>query len=140
MAGGVTRRLLLAAIATGVATGSLPAQEPLPGIDVLLQRPAFKQAWDGVFRRERNIDRWVHVFGGGGEGTVLPTRAIERDGVRYLAGAVCRPQACEDNRLFVLFRDDGSQAWARWVGKDLALTYGQPTPALRALLVEVAGR
>jgi len=116
------------------------AQQPLPGLDELLKRPAFKEAWDKVFRRERNVDRWVHVFGGGGEGTVEPTRAVASDGMRYLVGVVCRPQACEDNRLFVLFREDGSQAWARWLGKDIALTYGQPTPAMRALLTEVAGR
>ncbi|KAF0132624.1 MAG: lysozyme inhibitor [Xanthobacteraceae bacterium] len=133
-------RALLASLVLFAAIPVASAQQPLPGLDDLLKRPAFKEAWDKVFRRERNIDRWVHVFGGGGEGTVQPTRAIARDGVSYLVGVVCRPQACEDNRLFVLFREDGSQAWARWVGKDLALTYGQPTPAMRALLTEVAGR
>ncbi len=117
-----------------------PAQQAPPGLDVLLQRPAFKEAWDKVFRRERNIDRWVHVFGGGGEGIVQPGRAFTRDGVGYIVGIVCRPQDCENHKLFVLFRDDGSQAWARWVGKDLALTYGPSTPAMQALLVEVAGR
>lgn len=133
-------RVLLASLALFAALPAASAQQPLPGLDDLLKRPAFKEAWDRVFRRERNIDRWVHVFGGGGEGTVQPTRAIARDGVGYLVGVVCRPQACEDNRLFVLFREDGSQAWARWVGKDLALTYGQPTAAMRDLLTEVAGR
>jgi hypothetical protein len=116
------------------------AQEAPPGLDVLLQRPAFREAFDQMFRRERNIDRWVHVFSGGGEGTVQPGRAFTRDGVGYIVGIVCRPQDCEHHKLYVLFREDGSQAWARWLGKDLALTYGQPTPAMRALLVEVAGR
>lgn len=132
-------RALLACLVLFVALPATHAQQPLPGLDELLKRPAFKEAWDKVFRRERNIDRWVHVFGGGGEGTVQPTRALARDGVSYLVGLVCRPQACEDNRLFVLFREDGSQAWALWVGRDLALSYGQPTPAMRALLAEVAG-
>lgn len=133
-------RALLACLALLVAMPVAFAQQPLPGLDELLKLPAFKEAWDKVFRRERNVDRWVHVFGGGGEGTVEPTRAVASDGMRYLVGIVCRPQACEDNRLFVLFREDGSQAWARWLGKDIALTYGQPTPAMRALLTEVAGR
>jgi hypothetical protein len=134
------RILWLACLVLMAAAPVASAQQAPPGLDVLLQRPAFKEAWDKVFRRERNIDRWVHVFGGGGEGTVQPGRAFARDGVSYIVGIVCRPQDCEDNRLFVLFREDGSQAWARWLGKDIELTYGQPTPAMRALLVEVAGR
>jgi hypothetical protein len=134
------RMLFVAGLVLLAALAPAGAQEAPPGLDVLLQRPAFKEAWDKVFRRERNIDRWVHVFSGGGEGTVQPSRAFVRDGVSYIVGIVCRPQDCEDHKLFVLFRADGSQAWGRWVGKDLALTYGQPTPAVRALLVEVAGR
>lgn len=140
------RMMLLAVFAVAMLCGTLAAmptasaQEAPPALDTLLQRPAFREAWDRVFRRERNIDRWVHVFSGGGEGTVLPGRALTRDGVSYIVGVVCRPQDCENHKLYVLFRADGSQAWARWVGKDLALTYGQPTAAMRELLVEVAGR
>jgi len=130
----------LACLSAAVVAPPALAQADEPRLDELLRRPAFREAWDRVFRRERNVDRWVHVFAGGGEGTVLPGRAFARDGQRYVVGIVCRPHDCADNRLFVLFKEDGSQAWARLVAKDIDLTFGQPAGAIRALLVEVAGR
>lgn len=137
----INRRLFLAIVPGALASlGPVLAQEPPPGLDVLLQRPAFREAWDKVFRRERNVDRWVHVFSGGGEGIVGPTRAVTAESNRYLLAVVCRPQDCDGNRLFVLFREDGSQAWARLAVKDLGLSFGRPVGAERDLLVQAAGR
>jgi hypothetical protein len=134
----LSRRCVCIGLGVLGSLGPAVAQDAQPGLDALLQTDAFKEAWDKVFRRERNVDRWVHVFGGGGEGTVGPTRLIVADGQRYLIGVVCRPQDCDGNKLFVLFREDGSQAWARWVVKDFEMSFGRPTGAEQALLVQAA--
>lgn len=110
------------------------AQPAQPYLFDLLKRPAFKASWDRLFLRNRNVDRWVHVFGGGGNGVSGPAEPVAADGRQFLSTDVCKPHDCADNRLYVLFTADGSQAWAALRHKDFVQWLGAPGPIERDLL------
>ncbi len=132
------RALLIVVAALAVVLPSRPArvfaQPTQPYLHDILRRPAFKESWNRLFRRNRNIDRWVHVFGGGGPGVAGPAEPVTAGGRSYLSTDVCKPHDCADNQLFVLFTADGTQAWAALRHKDFVQWLGNPGPAERGLL------
>ncbi|MBL8567976.1 MAG: hypothetical protein JNK84_02720 [Phreatobacter sp.] len=131
---------LVAAIVALGAPARLSAQSDQPYLFDLLKRPAFKDSWDNLFRRNRNVDRWVHVFGGGGNGVSGPAELVAADGRRFLSTDVCKPHDCADNQLFVLFTADGSRAWATLRHKDFVQWFGNPGPVERRLLEQRLAR
>ncbi len=137
-------RLVSAAFLSLMVALALPvplsAQSGQPYLFDLLKRAAFKDSWDSLFRRNRNVDRWVHVFGGGGDGVSGPAEPVAADGRRFLSTDVCKPHDCADNQLFVLFAADGSQAWATLRHKDFVQWFGNPGPVERRLLEQRLAR
>lgn len=139
----MVRMIVAGLVATMVAfalPAPLSAQGGQPYLFDLLKQPAFKESWDGLFRRNRNIDRWVHVFGGGGNGVSGPAEPVAADGRRFLSTDVCKPHDCADNQLFVLFVADGSRAWAALRHKDFVQWLGNPGPVERRLLEQRLAR
>ncbi len=122
--------VLLSTTASAFAT---PAPEPY--LDEVLTRPAYARAWNTLLAGERSVDAWLARYARTRRGPVMPGKRVEIGGASYRLNQVCKTHACGDNRFFVLFSEDGSQAWGMLLEDGTRKRFfGQPDAAKRALL------
>ena len=90
-------------------TGEVGTQAPV--LANLLKNPAYLNAWQAMLASQNSPD-WVTEYSATFDGPPVPNIPVVIEGETYTLGYVCRPNACEDNQLFVLFAPDGRKAWA----------------------------
>ena len=118
------RVLLLAALLPAMAT-PVWAQDFGKPMANLLRQPAYALAWRNLMAEE-TLPEWVTEYAATLDGPPTPVLPVELDGEQYRLGFTCKPNACEENQLFVLFKPGGGGAWGllaseptgtSWLGK-----------------------
>lgn len=122
--------ILLGAAASAYSTP--PAEAYL---DEVLTWPAYARSWNALLARERQVDPWLARYARTKNGPVMPGKRVQLDGARYRLNQVCKTHSCGDNRFFVLFSDNGGQAWGMLLTDGTQMRFlGHPDEAKRALL------
>ena len=94
-----------------------------PVLADLMKQPANRAAWYGMFAGE-TPPQWVDDYAKSLDGPPTPSIALEANGQIYTLAFTCKPNACGDNQLFVLFSPGGAKAWGllvtgnerKWLG------------------------
>jgi len=129
---------VVAAAMVIVVTGSVAAQS-LPYLSDTLKVPAYKAAFDALFRGERNLPAWLSAYRKNRNGAENAGRV---EGGSYELYGVCEPHNCSDSRILVLFVPGGSRAWAVLITSldtagQISPNYkflGHPDPQQRSIL------
>ena len=116
-------RLLLVLL---LALGSAPAfaegaKGPL--LAELMKQPTYRAAWIGMLAGE-TPPAWVDDYAKTLDGPPSPSIAIPVGADSYTLGFTCKPGACADDQLYVLFTPGGAKAWGllltgkerKWLG------------------------
>lgn len=129
--------LLLAGALAGIPLAGLGAE---PYLFELLDRPAYRKAWDALFAGEPAVDAWLARYAKTRNGPANAGETLTLDARTYRVNAVCKTHDCGDNRFVVVFAPDGTRAWglldkaganARYFGKPDAAMQGALRAALR---------
>jgi hypothetical protein len=112
--------LLLAAGSAGTFAADAPKG---PYLSDLMKQPSHRAAWYGMLAGE-TPPPWVELYAKTLDGPPTPAITVKADGQDYTLAFTCKPGACEENQLFVLFSPGGAKAWAllatggqtKWLG------------------------
>ena len=133
----------LLAVVLALATSSVCAGEPGRGMYLFdfLDKPAYRQSWNALFRGEKNVDPWLARYARTTNGPTAPEPSVQLGGVRYEMANVCKAHDCGDNRFFVLFAPNGRKAWGLLL-KDMTNErfFGRPDDEKKDALREAARR
>jgi hypothetical protein len=110
-------------ISAGPAAAEDAAKGPVMG--QLLDQPAYIYAWQSMMAGETPPD-WVKDYSATHDGPPTPTIPVSLDGEIYVLGFTCKPNACEDNQLYVLFAPEGRDAWGLLASPGGLSWLGQP--------------
>src|SRR5437868_2147297 len=102
-------RIFVAVAAMVVVVAGSVAAQSLPYLSDTLKAPAYKAAFDALFRGERNLPAWLLAYRKNRNGAEIPGRV---EGGSYELYGVCEPHNCSDSHILVLFVPEGSRAWA----------------------------
>ena len=122
---------VLILVAASLFIGVAPARAKPMGD--LLTDPAYVYAWDSMMAGEK-APIWVHEYAQSRYGPPTPVIPVELDGETYVLGFTCKPNACENNQLYVLFAPAGRDAWGL-LAADNAITWlGKPDQRIQDAL------
>lgn len=109
----VSLKTLAAALLLGGSAMVMAANDGQTRVDELLSSdPQFREAWQGVVKKEERLPEWVMNLSGDAE----QMNAVEEDGDKYLVGPLCESKAtCLNNRLIVAVSFDKNHAYAMLV-------------------------
>ncbi len=120
-------RLALALAALVVAAGPAVAQSPAVYIFDVLRRPEYPQAYDRMFRGERNVAAWFGSAKRAAAGTTDAGKAVSIGGVQEELYVFCEPHNCNGNSFAVLFSRYGQRAVGASLVGDAYRYFGNPT-------------
>jgi hypothetical protein len=129
---------LLASVLFTAATPVL-AQDVGKPMANLLKQPAYVSAWQNMMAGETPPE-WIIEYAKTLDGPPTPVIPVELDGEVYMLGFTCKPNACEQHQLFVLFAPGGRDAWGllaeepagiAWLGRPNERIQDALTAALR---------
>jgi hypothetical protein len=94
-----------------------------PVLGDLMKLPSYRAAWLGMFAGE-TPPAWIDDYAKTLDGPPSPSIAIPVGDAVYTLGFTCRPGACGDDQLYVLFSPSGAKAWGllltgtqkKWLG------------------------
>lgn len=113
-------KTLLAALVLGGSAAALAANtDGQLRVPELMSNAEYQSAWRDLLKDEGRLPDWVINL----DGTSTPTQAIDDKGDKYLVGQICEQHNCFNQRLYVAFTWDKSDAYALWV----QLPEGLPT-------------
>ncbi len=109
----------------------------LPYLYQKLNLPAYKGAYEALFRGEKGLPPWLQAFLASLDGVEMPGQAVGQG--RYELYPVCQPHNCAGNFLYALFPKGGGKAWAL-LTKDgkVVRFFGRPGKEERVLLLAAA--
>jgi Inhibitor of vertebrate lysozyme (Ivy) len=104
-----------------------PTQESKgPILGELLKVPKYIYAWQLMVSGETPPE-WVKEYAKTLEGPPTPTIPVPFGGEIYTLGFTCKPNACENNQLYVLFAPEGRDAWGMLATPETGVTWlGRP--------------
>lgn len=115
--------------------GSAQAEPSIPHLFDRLKQVEFKRAFDALFSGERQLEPWLAKYIESRNGVDFSGSELQVQGVVYESYQICRPHSCPGNVLYVIFKSDGSKAWALFTKDDnTSRFFGGPDAAMRALL------
>lgn len=101
-----------------------------PVLADLMKQPANRAAWYGMFAGE-TPPQWVDDYAKSLDGPPTPSIALEANGQIYTLAFTCKPNACGDNQLFVLFSPGGAKAWGLLVTGNEKTWFGAPDQTIQ---------
>lgn len=101
-----------------------------PVLADLMKQPASRAAWYGMFAGA-TPPQWVDDYAKTLDGPPMPSIPVEANGEAYTLAFTCKPNACGDNQLFVLFSSGGAKAWALLLTGDERTWFGAPDKAIQ---------
>jgi len=118
--------LLAVGVAHAPAQEASPQTTKGPSLGQLLKLPKYIYAWQGMMAGETPPD-WVKQYSLTHDGPPTPTIPVSLDGEIYTLGFTCKPNACENNQLYVLFAPEGRDAWAMLATEQTGIAWlGRP--------------
>jgi hypothetical protein len=100
------------------------AEQPKgPLLAELMKLPQYRAAWIGMLAGE-TPPAWVDDYAKTLDGPPSPSIAVPIGDDVYTLGFTCKPGACGDEQLYVLFSSSGAKAWGllltgkerKWLG------------------------
>ena len=107
-----------------------------PYLFELLERPDFLESWQALFSGEKGVPSWLADYAITKDGPASPGKEITIDGKLNLAAFVCKAHSCPRNGFYVLFTENGKQAWGLLldeIGKDMRY-FNRPDPEIQKAL------
>ena len=106
-------KTVAAALLLGGSAMAMAANDGQTRVNELLNAdPQYREAWQGVVKKEERLPEWVMNLSGDAE----QMNAVEEDGDKYLVGPLCETQqTCLNKRLIVAFSFDKKDAYAMLV-------------------------
>jgi Inhibitor of vertebrate lysozyme (Ivy) len=112
-------------LATG-AMGAFAADTAKgPYLSDLMKRPSNRGAWDGMLAGETRPP-WIDAYAKTLDGPPTPAIIVKSGEQAYMLAFTCKPNACSDNQLFVLFSASGAKAWGLLLTGDQRKWLGAP--------------
>src|SRR5712691_8679341 len=103
------RALAIVCLALAILPSAGNAEEPY--LFDLPEQPAYRAAWNAMFKGEGRIDAWIVAFGKTYDGVAGPSTIVAVEGMSDRLEWVCKPHDCAGNQLYVLFSSDNTKAW-----------------------------
>jgi hypothetical protein len=125
----VIKRLALL-ICVAVAGPAIAADNGGPPLTELMMRPNYPTAYKAMLG-SATVPSWVTDFAKTLDGPPTPSTDMLSEGTIYTLAFTCKPNACSDSQLFVLFRGDGSQAWGMLIEGDKRMWLGDPNDKIK---------
>jgi hypothetical protein len=91
---------------------------------------AYKAMVGGV-----TVPDWVNGFATTLDGPPMSSVDLLAGGKIYTLGFTCKPNACGDNQLYVLFAPDATQAWGLLIQSGLQSWLGNPDPTIQQAIL-----
>lgn len=82
-----------------------------PNMFSLLERPVYLKSWQALFSNEKDVPSWLTEFARTGQGVTSTAAEITIGGQRYLMDHVSKAHEANTNQFYVLFAENGTQAW-----------------------------
>lgn len=127
------RRLWLAFIFVCTAGSLAMAANDIYLTDAI-KNPAYLRALTNLLINARNLPIWTQqIAKTRGNYVGAPVAYTTIDGRKYQLFHTCKPHACDNSQLEVMFSSDGAQAWGAFMEKGNPVFYlGAPNPAQRS--------
>ena len=77
----------------------------------LLAKPEYSKSWNALIQNERSVDAWLAKYGKTKNGPTSPGRTVKLNDGSYILNMVCKAHDCGDNKFYVLFSPNGTEAW-----------------------------
>ncbi len=119
------------AIILACAACALPATAAEPYLFDVIKKPAYARALTGLLKGARDLPDWTRrLLNPRGDYVAAPADYVTIEGIRYELFSACKPHACSDSRVEVMFAPNGAQAWAGVSDDGKPITWlGAPGPA-----------
>ena len=125
------RAVVIALLLAASSVQALAVDAPKgPVLAELMKQPANRAAWYGMFAGE-TPPQWVDDYAKSLDGPPTPSIALEANGQIYTLAFTCKPNACGDNQLFVLFSPGGAKAWGLLVTGNEKTWFGAPDQTIQ---------
>ena len=119
----LARLLFVLLLALGSAPAFAAEQPKGPLLAELMKQPTYRAAWIGMLAGE-TPPAWVDDYAKTLDGPPSPSIAIPVGADSYILGFTCKPNACDQEQLYVLFSPGGAKAWGllltaagkKWLG------------------------
>jgi len=122
---------LLGLLAVLLSAAPAMAQDKGPAMgELLMKQPAYIYGWQNMMSGE-TPPQWVKDYAASLDGPPTPTIPVPLDGESYILGFTCKPNACEDNQLYVLFAPEGRDAWGLLVTPEGTSWLGRPSERIQ---------
>ena len=126
--------VLVLLLATG-GVGAFAAGAPKgPNLSDLMKQPSHRAAWYGMLAGE-TLPPWVEAYAKTLDGPPTPLITVKAGEQSYTLTFTCKPNACGDNQLFVLFSPGGAKAWGLLVTGDRQKWLGAPDQAIQKAIL-----
>lgn len=127
---GPTARHLAAAM-LAVLVLSAPALADTRHLFEMIGREPYRGTWNRLIAPVLKNERWLK----GARGVWSPVQSVSIDGVRSTLYVICRPGACADHRISVIFEAEGRRAYAAFRSPTGVQILGMPSDSMRRALV-----
>jgi len=126
--------LLIILLATGsVAVSAADAPKGRYLAD-LMKQPSHRAAWHGMLAGE-TLPPWVELYAKTLDGPPTPAITVKADEHSYTLAFTCKPGACAEDQLFVLFSAGGAKAWGLLVTGDQQKWLGAPDETIQQAIL-----
>ena len=103
----------------------------------LLNKKAYRAAWNALLTAEKGVDDWVIGYGKNCDGPTSPNDTVTIEGGTYQLATFCKTHDCAGNYFLIIFSPDANRAWALLI-TEKTRWLGNPSPPIRAALTKAA--
>lgn len=127
----VFRALVVSFLLLLGSISAFAAEQPNgPLLGDLLKLPQYRAAWIGMLAGA-TPPAWVEDYSKTFDGPPSPSIAVPIGDDVYALGFTCKPGACGDDQLYVLFSPSGAKAWGLLLTGKERTWFGSPDQAIQ---------
>lgn len=105
----------------------------------VLEKPAYLNSWNKLIASEKAVEPWLANYAETKNGPTTPATKEVSGNTNYQINFVCKTHECGDNQFYVLFSEDGHQAWGLLLTPDnREIFFGSPDEEKMTLLKKEA--
>jgi hypothetical protein len=114
---------------------AVAAEQPKgPLLAELMKLPQYRAAWIGMLAGE-TPPAWVDDYAKTLDGPLSPSIAVPIGDDVFAHGFSCKPGACGDDQLYVLFSPSGAKAWGLLLTGKERKWLGSPDQSIQAAIL-----
>lgn len=100
----------------------------------VLENPEYRQTWDALIASQQDVPSWLANYGDTQNGPATPAVKVRSGEKDYQINFVCKTHDCGNNKFYVLFSADGTQAWGLLLQEEDEIFFGAPDADKQQLL------